>query len=534
MTNDLLSSKKILLLQLLFAFAFSYFLFGANFTAQFGLIDDHEIISYLGSDQALHFSEILEKLKRTEVWFGNPSTRYRPSYYSLRLLETAIWGQSAFCWYAARILMLWITMVITWRLCMRACGVILGGLTTLVIFSNVYWADIFARLGPSEAYCAIGLALYSLAYVELWGASRIKSNAWWLLLTIGAIVCMGSKENLLLLLPVTFLLCLRAYKRDTLTKFAAITSGINLSFGVFVAAVVAGSIRKSGADVYLNPVSPRARISALCNAIGTSETLTVFVPFFNSIAFMLMTIILVKYKSFQSRDYDPIGHAKKLVFVQSWLAILFLSQLIFYNGRWPTGMRYDFPGMVAVNLANLILVYSVVSILGNIYLRARWKPIAPLLVTSLLCCIYFFGYGLGEVKDIKAVAGKNSLKTNEFSAVFHKILNTVKPEPTVPVVLESNSIWDLEPIFSVRTYFKANGITNPTVIVTNVVRKNLKSVMDLYLAETLTNLSHNGGGLTEHQDALYPAKIIDNSDRYFVITFSGESQLAGVNIGRVW
>ncbi|TSK08996.1 MAG: hypothetical protein FPO08_06785 [Geobacter sp.] len=534
MTNDLLSSNKVLILQLLFTLAFSYLLFGANFTAQFGLIDDHEIISYLGSDQTLHFSEIFEKLKHTEVWFGNPSTRYRPSYYLLRLLETVIWDHSAFCWYAARTLMFWISVMITWRLCMRPYGVILGGISTLVIFSNAYWADIFTRLGPSEAYCALGLGLYSLAYVELWGGSRIKSNAWWLLLTIGAIVCMGSKENLLLLLPVTFLLCLRAYKCHTLTKFAGIATGINLSFGLFITAVVAGSIRKSGVDVYQNSVSPQSRIIALCNAIGTSPTLTVFVPFLYSIVFMLMIIILVRYKKIQSGDYDPICHAKRLVLAQFCLAILFLSQLIFYNGVWPTRMRYDFPGSIGVNLANIILIYSVVRTLGNIYLRARWRSIAPQFVTSLLCCIYFFGYGLGEVKDIQAAAAKNSFKTNEFMSVFHKILNTVKREKKVPIVLESNSIWDLEPIFSVRTYFKANGVTNPTVLVTNVVHKKLKSRMDLYLADTLTNLSHNGGGLTEYQDALYPAKILDNSGRYFVVTFSGESQLAGINIGRAW
>ncbi len=534
MTNDLLSSKKILLLQLLFAFAFSYLLFGANFTAQFGLIDDHEIISYLGSDQTLHFSEIFAKLKHTEVWFGNPSTRYRPSYYSLRLLETAIWGKSAFYWYAARILMFWISVVITWRLCMRPFGVILGGISTLVIFSNAYWADIFARLGPSEIYCTIGLALYSLAYVELGGESRIQNDAWWLLLTIGAIVCMGSKENLVLLLPVTFLLCLRAYKRNTLTRFAGITSGVNLAFGFFVTAVVAGSIRKSGVDVYMNSVSPQARISALCSAIGNPQTFTVFVPFLSSLLFMFMIIILVRYKSFQSQDYDPIYHAKRLVLVQFCLAIVFLSQLIFYNGAWPTRMRYDFPGLVGVNLASIVLVYSVAYSLGNIYLRARWRSTAPQFITSVLCCIYFFGYGLGEVKDIQAAAGENSFKTKQFTAVFHKILNTVKPEPTVPVVLESNSIWDLEPVFSARTYFKANGVTNPTVIVTNVVHKNLKSAMDLYLAETLTNLSHNGGGRTDYQDALYPAKILNNGGPYFVVTFSGGSQLAGINIGRVW
>src|ERR1035437_9029275 len=96
-----------LLLQLLFGLCLACALFYPNFSAQWGLTDDHEIIRYVGDDHVLRFSEIPNMLMKTEA--GNPwgsKPRYRPVYYSLRLCETALWGDHVFLWYLFRVVVL--------------------------------------------------------------------------------------------------------------------------------------------------------------------------------------------------------------------------------------------------------------------------------------------------------------------------------------------------------------------------------------------------------------------------------------------
>ncbi|HZM02573.1 MAG TPA: hypothetical protein VFC44_06085, partial [Candidatus Saccharimonadales bacterium] len=58
-----------------------------NFTAQWGAIDDHEIMRFLGPQDRLRFRDIPSRLMAGEAghWGGSP--RYRPSYYLLRLTE---------------------------------------------------------------------------------------------------------------------------------------------------------------------------------------------------------------------------------------------------------------------------------------------------------------------------------------------------------------------------------------------------------------------------------------------------------------
>lgn len=72
-----------------------YFL-GDNLAAKFWIIDDHQIIEFLGSDFHLELSEIPELLKSRIVNDFSKSVRVRPTYYTLRILETFLWGNNPF------------------------------------------------------------------------------------------------------------------------------------------------------------------------------------------------------------------------------------------------------------------------------------------------------------------------------------------------------------------------------------------------------------------------------------------------------
>ena len=80
-------------------------IFGRVLSAQWGVIDDHEIIAFLGQDRKLYLHEIFPALKSTEVGDFGSLTRYRPSYFLLRLLECVAWGANPLYWYAFRLVL---------------------------------------------------------------------------------------------------------------------------------------------------------------------------------------------------------------------------------------------------------------------------------------------------------------------------------------------------------------------------------------------------------------------------------------------
>ena len=77
----------------------TFLLIREDLDARWGLLDDHEIMSFLGSDREATLAEFGPLLMSTEVGRIGTATRFRPSYYSMRIVETIAWGDSARLWY---------------------------------------------------------------------------------------------------------------------------------------------------------------------------------------------------------------------------------------------------------------------------------------------------------------------------------------------------------------------------------------------------------------------------------------------------
>ena len=65
-----------------------YCLFGVNLNAKMGMIDDHEVVSFLGPDKDIAVGEIPQLLSKTEVGKWGEALRFRPVYYTLRIVES--------------------------------------------------------------------------------------------------------------------------------------------------------------------------------------------------------------------------------------------------------------------------------------------------------------------------------------------------------------------------------------------------------------------------------------------------------------
>src|SRR3972149_876115 len=63
-----------------------YSMFSASLKSEWSLVDDQEIVYYLGSDQKIEFAEAWDiYLNKTEIGKFGSYQRFRPAYFAFRL-----------------------------------------------------------------------------------------------------------------------------------------------------------------------------------------------------------------------------------------------------------------------------------------------------------------------------------------------------------------------------------------------------------------------------------------------------------------
>ena len=176
---------------------------------KWSVIDDHEIIYFLGQDKTLYLNEFSEILSRTEVGNFGSLQRYRPFYYSMRILETVMWGDNPTYWYLFRLGILCVAFLLILTLVSKKLDWLLTFILGAYTLTFPYWVALVGSLGPGETYAVLGLALF------MWGAwkflsddlkkgEQMKSGV---AILCGSIICVGSKENfLLLILPLCYMI----------------------------------------------------------------------------------------------------------------------------------------------------------------------------------------------------------------------------------------------------------------------------------------------------------------------------------------
>jgi hypothetical protein len=517
-----------------------------NFSAKWGLIDDHDIIGHIGNHNALKFQEIPEILfTKTEVGFPGKMARYRPAYYFVRLIEAAIWGKNPFFWYSFRILLFGISIFIAWRLLQRSFGVVMGGLSCLVLLSHGFWSDIWSRLGPNEAYCVIGVALYCFGFLNLWeNKVSDKTNLSWISLTFGAILAMGSKENFLLLLPTTAVLLYRVWRQHRLNIFSLFLNLFIFTFGTFVIIAVVLGLNNLGTDIYSNPVSPMSRYQVLKSGLFSSTQWKILLPLWISlVAFGVSRVINNRLYQSNQMVTEVLEEAKRLIVIELLLVVLWYSQYVFYNGAWPLGIRYDFPGVLARDLMYIFLLYSPVRVLqrNNSYFRLR--SVSHLLHVLLLgiLILAFTQFGFNELKSINYESRINSKRTQKFTESFLRISEEVRGNPATPIIFEIHSVWDYEPILSLQRFLFASGIKNPLFLnIHGLSEKTVNPGVETVLERRLHNISENGTAYKNDdltlnsQVPFYPIRMIQQEANCFVISFSGDSNVPCKDLGRIW
>jgi len=431
-----------------------WFVFGDALQTQWGMIDDQEIMSFLVPDGKLDLGEIPAMLMRTEVGAWGHYPRFRPAYFFLRMLETAFWGKDPTLWYGCRLAIIAAGVLAFWKLASPRMGKLGAALLCLYTLSFPYWVEYVGRLGPSETYVVVGLPMY-LAGVLVALRSEPSRAAMRALacaaILIGSMVCIGSKENLLILaLPSAYLMIKAARGKDWLLLGAAVGS---LLFVAYVAGGILLSASKTGLDIYDRPVALASRLAVILDVLRGRHYVT---PFSMLITLTVGVAALSLIPALTQPQRRAVHSAA------FWLACLcgvYLSQMVFYNGRWPeTETRYGYPGLLYFPASIFILYGLGRDLLASSPSASRLHvALKASLSISLVLVIGFHGSYSGTRETLRG----NVASTREFTARFERLVDQLRQDEDLQVVIESSDILDYEPVFGYPRFLSAYQVRNP-------------------------------------------------------------------------
>lgn len=507
-----------------------------NLNAQWGIIDDHEVFSYLGDDLELNANEILPVLfKHTEIGYYGKATRYRPAYHFIRISESWLWGSNVQYWYLFRFLLLVTSVFLLWKSFQPFLGTILGGLLTLMLISGPWMGNIFSRLGPSETYAFCGLSVYIYSSRKLFEhdghlASSIK---WWSLHILACLVCIGSKENFLFMLPLTLVGASYAmYKLKRVLWPAIAEIVIVTAFSAFIATALYLGLTAHGSDVYSNPVDFNYRINIAVSGLRHFN----WIPLAFSILMLSHSLFFYWFGNMGRKGF-LIAPLINFVIFESLLFLLWMFQYIFYNGNLPWNIRYQFPiyWFEIISIAIAVYYFLVLSkTYDNRLLKVlhNFKFQSAFSVTFLILLLYS-----GEEKydfiEFYESAVMNKEITTKFSARLTYAVETLIHDPGKPVLFEINHISDFEPVISVFTYFNAYRVKNPRYLKVNFSQNSNFSLNHIKLFETLKDAE--GGKQFNGNVRFIPLQSADlDEDNCYALGFSKEPDSQCTSLGKIW
>lgn len=461
--------------------AFVWDLYSPTIGAKWSMIDDHEIKYFLAGQERIALSDIFPKLMHTEVGHFGDYTRFRPFYFFMRLLECVLWGNRPGFWYLFRMCILGLALFSFWTFVKPLLGWLTGGLLCLSTLTSTYWADIFSRLGPGETYAVAGLVLFIFGFLGVFKRLTNENSKYLYdgLLLVGTVICVGSKENFLLLIFPLIYLAYEYYKKRNYKPLVFIGAGLGYSFFVAIAIMIA--VSKSGVDIYSNPVSIGMRLVTFREAFQNTGLQSIFLILLGTMLLTGALLLFRKYRNVKNR----------IMLTQFWflLIIIFLiSQLVFYNGMWPTGTRYDFPGMLFIPAMILVIWQLLMNIIsGETFEILLQRALKISLIFNLTFFLFLKGFGY-QTQMIK----ENVRSTIEFSNRIENTIVLLKQNENSALVLESSNPLDYEPVFSYARFLTAENVKNKIFFrfhtsISNTPISNLEKVLLLELNRISTD-----------------------------------------------
>lgn len=479
--------------------AISFLLIGRQaYQANWGLIDDHEIFRFLGPSLHLPLSEVWSTLlAKTEV--GTLQGRFRPGYYTFKLIETSLWGANVHLWYLVRTIGFAIFLSSIWWSMRRFAGIWLSGVLTAYISLLPLWADVWSRLGPSEIYGAvcIGIMVFA-AYFIFFSDNYRTRNVSGIALTLATIALIGMKETFIPIAGGTGAVFLLAGVRKKLSLLVITILMLLVTASLAgIVVIVRKQVLVSGADFYaktieLWPVLQFAGKGFLSAIVRTS---------------WLFVIPILLFGVLHLIPSKPLGNwitdSSVALGAYGFLVGTYAVQCALYRSAFPLHLRYDFPAMLLVPLTGCVLA-CYVFYTSRPFFSERATNYAQLATAVVIVFCFALGSAwLDSGRALSAAIQSNIETTNRFYHELSLALRAAEKSPESPIILEAYGPGAYEAVFSLSIYLPTMGARNPISVRLHPDEK-VKTNGELFdgLQRTLADLEEAG------TDALTPLQNI--------------------------
>ena len=474
---------------IVFSCALVLVLFGPLLQAGWSVYADHELQVYLGPSGHVPLAKVPSLLLQTEVGYPDQVNRYRPTTYLMWILEASFWGNHPGSWQAARIAMLMISLssltVAFGRLFIWPLAASLSSL----LMSAPYWSTVWIGIGPNEQYMALFLSAFCWSYASLHGwppaitvHNRSKVVAW-LVCSVSAILLVGIKENMMIILVPLVWLAFISWRADRSVDYRMVLMLAVFGWSTFIfQAVVVGTMRQ-GVDFYGNPISLSYRLKNLIATFWHSPLI-----FMAGVLIVLVMVLQCISRSTSNERAAAIARSLWLaVLLQGALFGLALSHAFFYDG-WPYDSRYAFPGHLLVFVSVAQLLYLALSIAGEF--RPSWTPVLEIGVTIAVLAVAVHSGFAGLRASVETFVEASQSYTRQ----IENIVSIAASNPSVPLIIESATPYDLEPVFSVNRFVRMRGIRSPMFLrLHNLEKASFPQQPFFYgLIDTLAQISRTG------------------------------------------
>ena len=470
-----------MLVALTFFFVFSFLLIGKNLQSKWWIIDDHEIVAYIGKDFRLSARDWWISLKGSEAFHPGVSPRYRPVYYFLRFTEMSLWGKSPFGWYIARFLIFVIFQFVMWLIIRKWIGNLLSAIYVIYLLLPAFWYDLVLRLGPSEIYAVVGICLYAIGFIKLWLLPTGKIS--WLIYIFGTLLCVGSKENFIFLLPLICLVCLRTTLLKKWSIFGVVSWLFVFITTMFIFWAFFVSSQNIGSDIYSQTTNIYSRLLLLSDGLRLFSTN--YIVWLFPIQLLVVLLYSVYKHIFTKQLLFKLLH---FVLWYVYFIVVWISQYIFYNGIWPQGNRYDFPGVLVIPilwLENYIFLQ---------YLLKLFKLNRYSIFISICFGLYlFFNIYTNGFTEFREAVNNNLSRTQHFTDNMTDLTNGINHNSGCNIVVMTDNPWDYEGIVSVGQFLESEGVKNSYSVKPFFCDRHYDDKMLLFLSKSICDWSNYGG-----------------------------------------
>jgi hypothetical protein len=465
-------------------FALSLFLIGRLVFSGFSILDDHQIIEWIGLQDYLSFGHIWSTLMSSPLMSSSP--RFQPILYLLIAIEAASFGKTPIGYHLIQVLWFAIFLwAVAWA-CFRSVGIIVGIVLLFLTVQFEFWNNVFTNsLWASEQHAAMGfgLAIFGIGGGISWfiNGYRERMDAAVLLLGSGSLICLGVKENFIFLLVPFLILFVLAVAERRIGVVALSSASVILLLDLAIFGEIIRRNLGRSMDIYGHDNSILHRLDIL-----VQSTLMPMAAFSIALGFLIIGIA----RGFCTKhDFRKLACAGALsVFSGIYLA----WEIFFYVGQLPSNGRYDFPSALCRVIILAVLSYVVVVLLHS---RFAGKPLRFFLTFEVLGATIILA-GSAAVGGWRSYLPLREASARSYarSAAMREDLKAsgmmAAQNPNWPIIIVPAYPRDYEVTYTISVWL--HDIRNTKTLFVAVAPEEIASTFDQWLVDAMRSWSLNG------------------------------------------